>query len=187
MTKLPCLPPSAPLLSAVGSIAILLATPAAAILEEPAADDVPPVAALCVGGTVWHAPSASCVAPALGLVSDDALYAELRRHAHAGRYTEALRLLRAMREAGTPWVLTAEGYILRRTGRVEEGLARYAEALALDPGYHLARAYLGLWHLEQGDRTGAARQLTGIEARGGRGGEAWRMLAEALGGGRVGY
>ena len=187
MAKTPNQLVNARLAGAVGGIAILLATSAEAILEEPAADDVPPAAALCVGGTVWHAPSAGCVDPALGLVSDDVLYAALRGHAYAGRYPEAMRLLRAMREVGTPRVLTAEGYILRRTGRVDEGLARYAEALALDPGYHLARAYLGMWHLEQGDRVGATRQLAAIAARGGRGGEAWQMLTDALRGGGTGY
>lgn len=169
------------------SLAMLLAGPARAVLEEPAADAVPPAAAFCLGGNVWHSASATCVDAALGLVSDDAIYAAMRANAYAGRYADALRLLHAMRETGTPRVLTAEGYILRRTGDVTEGLARYAEALALDPAYHLARTYLGLWHLEQGDRAGAARQLTEIEAHGGRGSEAWRMLAEALGGGRIGY
>jgi Flp pilus assembly protein TadD len=156
--------------------------PATAILEEPPIDAPAPAAALCVGGTIWYAEGATCVDPALGLVDDDRLYAEVRRHAYAGRYAEAARLLSSMRETGTARVLTAEGFILRRTGRVAEGLARYAEALSIDPRHHMARAYWGLWHLEQGDRDGAEAMLEDIIAEGGAGGEAWRMLSEALAG-----
>lgn len=177
MTKTPCVPHSLLLLSAFGSAALRLATPGAAILEEPAADDVPPAAAHCVGGTVWHGPSAACVDAAPGLVPDEVLYAALRTHAHAGRYAEALL---AMLEVGTPRVLTAEGFILRLTGWAGEGLALYAEALSLDPEYHLARAYPSLWQLEQDDRAGAVWQFSEIEAHGGRGSAAWRMLADAL-------
>lgn len=176
--------PSSPPLLAF-ALAAGLAAPAAAILPEPdeAAEAPPPAAALCTAGTVFHGASQTCVAPETGLVDDDALYAELRRLAYAGRYEPAARLLAAMRERDTPRVLTAEGFILRRTGRVEEGLAAYARALAIDPEFHLARAYLGLYHLETGDRAAARRQLDEIEALGGAGSEGWRMLEEALGGG----
>ena len=47
--------------------------------------------------------------------------------------------------------------------------------MALDPGYHLARACHGLRHPGQRVRPDAARQLTGINARGGLGSEAWRV------------
>jgi Flp pilus assembly protein TadD len=161
-------------------LALVLPVPAVAILEEPPVDAPAPAAALCVGGTVWYAEGATCVDPALGLVADDLLYAEVRRNAHAGRYREAALVLAAMRETGTPRVLTAEGFILRRTGQVAEGLGRYAEALALDPGYHMARAYWGLWFLEEGDREGAAAMLADIVAEGGEGSEAWRLLSAAL-------
>lgn len=168
--------------------ALLLALPgrAAAVLEEPTEEALAPRGALCTGGTVWYFDGGTCVDPALGLVDDDALYAELRRHAHAGRYSEAARILAAMRETGTPRVLTAEGFILRRTGNVAEGLARYAEALTIDPGYHLARAYWGLWFLENGDREGAEGMLADIVAEGGEGSEAWRILSEALAGALAG-
>lgn len=170
------------------SCAVMLSVGSAmAVLEEPAADVLSPAAAFCVGGTVWHGPSASCVDPELGLVSDDELYAALRSHAYAGRYDLAMRLLEAMRESDTARVLTAEGYILRRTGRVGEGLARYDAALALDPDYHLARAYLGLWHLEQGDRDEAVQQLVEIEKRGGNDGDAWRLLSDAIANGAPRY
>lgn len=169
---------------AVGGLAAALALgaplPALAILEEPPEGVLPPAAAFCMGGTVWHMDSFTCVDPASGLVGDDALYGEVRRHAHAGRYREAARVLAAMRETGTPRVLTAEGFILRRTGQVAEGLGRYAEALALDPGYHMARAYWGLWFLEEGDRKGAEAMLAEIVAAGGEGSEAWRLLEAAL-------
>jgi tetratricopeptide (TPR) repeat protein len=165
---------------AAACLVVGTAGPALAILEEPPAEVTPPAAALCVGGAVWHDASASCVDPALGLVGDEALFAALSRHADAGRYDWAKRILSAMRERDTPRVLTAEGFLLRRTGQVAEGLALYAQALALDPGYHRARAYWGLWHLEEGDIAGARAWLAEIEAAGGRGGEAWQVLAEAL-------
>lgn len=165
---------------AAAVIRALWAFPVFAVLEDSAEDDVPPAAAFCAGGGVWHAPSASCVDPALGLVSDDLIYAALRTDAWAGRYAAAMRRLRAMCETGTPRVLTAEGFIMRRTGDVGKELVRHEAALSLDPGYQLARACPGLWYLEQDDRAAAIRQLTEIDHRGGHGGDAWRLLSGTI-------
>lgn len=187
MPLFPRRPRRAPLLSLAGSLALLLASPALAILDEAAPEAPPPAAALCLNGKIWHDAGGTCVDPELGLVGDEALFAEMRRQARAGRHAEALRLLSAMRESDTPRVLAAEGYLLRRSGRVAEGLALYERALALDPDYHVARAYLGMWHLSQRDRASAMRQLAEIEARGGGGSAAWQALRAELDGDGTGY
>lgn len=173
--------------TAVVALLFALPTPAAAILPDDGGDGLHPAVTACHGGQVWHGPSGGCVDPESGAVPDDTLFAAMRSLAHAGRYRDALRLLHAMSERGTPRVLTAEGYLLRRTGRVAEGLALYDQALALDPDYHLARAYLGMWHLSQGNSAAARRQLAQIEARGGLGSEGWQVLSEALETNAAGY
>jgi Flp pilus assembly protein TadD len=164
---------------------------ARAVLPEDRAADAPPESAppaasptstVCADGRVWDDEASTCVAPESGALDDDRLFAAARELAYAGRYAEALRVAAALRDQTHPRTLTIRGFALRKSGRVEDGLALYAAALAADPGYLLARAYRGMHHVETGDRAAAAAELAEIEARGGAGSWPHAALARALAG-----
>ncbi len=162
---------------------LLAATPALAVLED---DDAPPpptpTTTLCEDGEVWDDVTSRCVEPESGVLDDDRLFAAARELAYAGRYDDALRVAGAMRDPEGPCALTVMGFAHRKSGRVEQGLALYAAALAQDPDFLLARAYRGIFHVEQGDADAAAAELAEIEARGGAGGWPHAALTRAIAG-----
>ena len=77
-------------------------------------------------------------------------------------------------------MLTYIGFSLRKLGETDEALAYYARALAADPGFTVARAYLGEAHLTLGDRARAASELAEIERRCGRSCEDYVELASQI-------
>lgn len=87
--------------------------------------------------------------------------------ARAGQYAAALDILKAG-DQSDPRVLNYQGFATRKLGDVDGALPFYRRALAINPDYVLARAYMGEAFLQQGE-TGAARgQLHEIERRCGR-------------------
>lgn len=99
--------------------------------------------------------------------------------AKGGQYHAALDQLRAI-AAPDARVLTYIGFSLRKLGETDEALAYYARALAADPGFTVARAYLGEAHLTLGDRARAASELAEIERRCGRSCEDYVELASQI-------
>ncbi len=79
----------------------------------------------------------------------------------AGRYELGLDLLGKVlaRLPGDPDVLVYVAFAHRRSGRVEQAMAAYAEALAGDPTHPGALAYQGSLFLELGRRTEAEANL----------------------------
>lgn len=134
----------------------------------------------CAKGEVWDEKTSACIKAEESSLNDDQRFGAVRELAHAGRPDEAMAILAAMTEGESVRVLTYQGFLLRQTGRVEEGIAAYERAIALDAGNILARSYYGQL-LVQMDETGlAGQQLAAIRLHGGTGTWAERALADAI-------
>lgn len=84
--------------------------------------------------------------------------------ARTGHYDEAISYLKltANPDART---LTYIGFATRKSGDVDGAFAYYRKALALDPDFVVARAYLGEAHLSKGDVSAARVELAEIARR----------------------
>lgn len=87
--------------------------------------------------------------------------------ARAGQYAAALDVLR-LADQSDPRVLNYQGFATRKLGDVDAALPYYRRALAIDPNYVLARAYMGEAYLQKGDAARARDELGEIERRCGR-------------------
>lgn len=136
---------------------------------------------VCEDGMVWNPESELCEAPVQeSRLSDDLLYQAAREFAYAGQYENAKAALAAMTEQGSDRVLTYMGFTTRSMGDMEGGMAFYQAALAVNPDNLLARSYMGMAYVIQGDIEAAMTQLIEIGARGGK--DSWpeRALLEAI-------
>jgi tetratricopeptide (TPR) repeat protein len=105
-----------------------------------------------------------CVGQAkAAMPSNEAFYAGYWL-AKAGHYEDALTYLKQA-SAQDERVLTYIGYATRKLGDVDGALPFYGKALALNPNYAVARAYLGDAYLTKGEPAKAKDQLTEIERR----------------------
>lgn len=86
--------------------------------------------------------------------------------ARSGHYDDALSYLRQAK-APDEKVLTYIGFATRKLGRVDEALGYYERALAMNPGYSVARAYMGEGFLAKGQPDKAREQLAEIATRSG--------------------
>lgn len=98
-------------------------------------------------------------------LTDDQVYYGGYWLARSGKYQEALDLLRTARNQSDPRILNYIGFTTRKLGRVDEAMGYYAKALEINPGYTVARAYLGEAFLQKGDAAGAKQQLAEIAKR----------------------
>jgi len=134
----------------------------------------------CPQGTVWDTKTTTCIKAEGAGLTDDQRYGAVRELAFVGRYDEAFAILNTMTEGETARVMTYQGFLLRQTGRVEEGIAAYERAIALDPANHLARSYYGQLLVQLNQRALAEVQLAAIIAKGGAGTWAEQSLASAI-------
>jgi len=134
----------------------------------------------CKKGEIFDAKLKACVAPDKTGLSDDTRFDAVRELAYADRPEEALAVLATMTEGNTDRVLTYKGFASRKAGRVEEGLAFYAQALAQNPDNVLARSYLGQAYVTLNELDLARAELVEIAARGGTGTWAHGALASAI-------
>lgn len=134
----------------------------------------------CAKGEVWDDKTATCIKAESSSLSDDQRYGAVRELAYSDRPEEALAILALMTEGETPRVLTYQGFLLRQTGRVEEGIAAYERAIALDRDNHLARSYYGQLLVQMNEIALAQQQLAAIRMYGGGGTWADRALAKAI-------
>jgi tetratricopeptide (TPR) repeat protein len=139
----------------------------------------------CKEGEVWDEKTKACIAPEDARLDDDTRFKAVRELAYAGRPEDALRVLASMTEGDTDRVLTYLGFANRKAGRLEEGLAYYAQALAVNPDNILARSYLGQAYVDMGEMQLASAELDQIRARGGMGSWAEASLSQALATGRT--
>jgi tetratricopeptide (TPR) repeat protein len=134
----------------------------------------------CAEGTVWDEKTSTCIKAEDSSLNDDQRFGAVRELAYAGRPDEALAILATMTEGETPRVLTYQGFLLRQTGRVEEGIAAYERAIALDSGNILARSYYGQLLVQMNETEAATLQLAAIRMHGGGGTWAERSLSDAI-------
>lgn len=134
----------------------------------------------CAKGEVWDEKTASCIKAEDQSLNDDQRFGAVRELAYAGRYDEAMQVLAAMREGETSRVMTYQGFLLRQTGRIEDGIAAYERAIAMDEGNILARSYYGQLLVQMDELALAENQLTQIRAHGGTGTWAETALSNAI-------
>lgn len=134
----------------------------------------------CKEGEVWDEKTKLCTAPEDARLNDDIRFQAARELAYAGRPDDALRVLATMREGNSDRVLTYLGFANRKAGRLEDGLAYYAQALAANPDNILARSYLGQAYVDMGETELAMAELIQIRNRGGSDSWAAAALSEAL-------
>ncbi len=139
-----------------------------------------PKAKDCKKGEVWDKKSKKCVKVESGILPDAELYEQGRALAKEGQYDWALAVLGAVSNQDDPKVLNYIGYSHRKAGRIDEGIAQYKKALAIDPNFVLAREYLGEGYVAQGRVDLAKLELTEIEARCGTTCEEYEDLSKAI-------
>ncbi len=146
-------------------------------------DEPPPVTQTsedCKKGEVWDEKTETCLESSSSILTNDQRYMAVRELAYAGRPADAKLILDTMTEGKTARVMTYEGFLLRKMGHVEEGIAAYEEALAIDPANILARNYYGQLLVEMDEIELAQAQLDEIRAYGGAGTWSERSLANAI-------
>lgn len=134
----------------------------------------------CKSGEVWSSSLKKCVKANSGLVPDGELYEQGRELALAGNFDRAIETLDAIRDKNHPAVLNYLGYAHRKAGMIDEGIAYYHQALAIDPDYVLAREYLGEGYVAAGNVDLARQQLEEIGTRCGINCEEYIELAEVI-------
>ncbi len=100
--------------------------------------------------------------------------------AKQGRFVEAVSMLQRAEASNDPRVLNVLGFATRKQGHIDEGLAYYRRALAIDPNYVLAREYMGEAFLQKGDIASAREQLSEIGSRCGTGCTSYVKLASLI-------
>jgi tetratricopeptide (TPR) repeat protein len=136
----------------------------------------------CKAGMVWNKAKGYCEKAQSGLFDDGTLYEQGRALALAGDHDGALTLFAAIRDKEDSDILTMIGYATRKSGAVEEGIAYYHRALALNPDNLNTREYLGEGYVAMGRLDLAQAQLDRIEALCGAGCDQYLDLAAAMAG-----
>lgn len=128
------------------------------------AKDTGPASARCDAYAKGTAAWMACVGqPALAMADEELFYAGYWL-AKSGRYAEALGYLTLARTQDER-VLTYIGFATRKLGRVDEAMPLYRKALATNPDYVVARAYLGEAFLTRGEPEMARAELAEIARR----------------------
>lgn len=126
--------------------------------------DMGPASATCdthaKGAPAWTA----CVGMASQKMADEELFYAGYWLAKNGQYERALGYLNLARKKDER-VLTYIGFATRKLGNVDDALPLYREALAVNPDYVVARAYLGEAFLTRGERDKARGELNEIAQR----------------------
>jgi tetratricopeptide (TPR) repeat protein len=135
---------------------------------------------VCKAGWVYDKQKQICV-PVQGM-NDKDLYEQGRALALAGYYENALAALTAIQNQKDAMVLTMIGYSKRKMGAVDEGMAYYHRALAIDPNNVNTREYLGEGYVMIGRLDLAQGELDKIGAICGQTCEQYEDLAMALAG-----
>jgi len=152
------------------SLAALGGTPAFAAMEPPK----------CKEGLTYNEQTKKC--EQTSSLEDDALTRQGRALALNGHYENALEALMAVGNKNDATVLTYIGYATRKLGKVDEGIAWYYKALALDPDNVYTHQYLGEGYVAAGRADLAKRELAKLEAICGKGCEQYEALAAAIAG-----
>jgi len=133
----------------------------------------------CKEGKVYDEASKSCVDQKSEL-NDDTIYNAARQFAYAGKYDDALKMLKRAKNQNDTRILTYYGYTNRKLGNVDVAFDYYNRAISADANNLLARSYMGQGFVQQGKLEEARAQLVEIRDRGGKGTYAYDALYEAL-------
>jgi tetratricopeptide (TPR) repeat protein len=134
----------------------------------------------CKEGLTYNEQTKKC--EQTSLLDDDQLYEQGRALALAGYYENALEALTAVRNKEDARVLTYIGYAKRKMGEVDEGIALYRKALAIDPGNLYTHEYLGEGYVAAGRMDLARTELASLETLCGTTCEQYQGLAAAIAG-----
>lgn len=162
------------------ALALGFGVPAVALAAGDGGDSGSSGAQNCKSGEVWSTSQNKCVKSSSGIVPDGELYAQGRELALAGEFDRAIEVLGAVEDKNNPGVLNYLGYAHRKAGMIDEGIAYYQQALAIDPDYVLAREYLGEGYVAAGNVDLARQQLEEIGTRCGTNCEEYIELAEVI-------
>ncbi len=134
----------------------------------------------CKDGEVWDEAQQKCVPPQYHGLNNDQRFRAVRELAWAGRYDDAMLVLSSMTEGDTDRVLTYRGFILRKSGNLEQGIVAYEAALKVNPGNILTHSYFGQLLVEMNEMDAARAHLAAIRSNGGQGTWAETSLARAI-------
>lgn len=112
--------------------------------------------------------------------TDEEIYNAAYWLSRSEKYSEALAVLRRANDQNVPRILNEMGFATRKLGHVDEALGFYRRALAIDPNYVFARAYMGEALLTIGDTAAAKSELSEISRRCGTECTAYVHLAEHI-------
>ncbi|MBO6756711.1 MAG: hypothetical protein JJ902_10330 [Roseibium sp.] len=139
-----------------------------------------PTSSDCPDGKAWDAGLERCIDLKAGSFTDNDRYRAARELAYADRFTAADLALDAMVNQLDPRLLTYRGFLARKRGDWPAAEGFYQAALQADPDNLLARSYLGMGLIVNGNLTRAFLELKEIQARGGRGTWPEQALLEAI-------
>jgi len=114
----------------------------------------------CDKGFTYDADKKTCVKTTA--LNDEQLYYQGRMLALSGHYDSAIDTLDAIHNK-TSNALTMIGYSTRKLGNLQEGIAIYHKALALDPGNLSTHEYLGEGYLAAGRVDLAVNELDTLQ------------------------
>jgi tetratricopeptide (TPR) repeat protein len=166
--------------------ALTLLTPLAlAVGDDSTTPPEPTPTSRCPEGQVYDRKSGKCVPLKSSALTDDDRYQAVRELAYLEKYAAAAKVLDAMSDQRDDRVLTYRGFLMRKTGQMDQAIQYYQAAIDKNPNNLLVRSYLGQGLVESGDMTGARRQHEEILAKGGKGTWAEVSLRNALASGRT--
>ena len=149
-------------------------------------DDSPPVKTQtsedCKETEIFDEKTETCVKADKKSFNDDDRYDAVRELAYAEEYERALSIIAVADNPKDPRFLNYQGFIHRKTGKMDRAMVYYEAALRADPDYHLARSYMGQGLYQSGHRKAAQQQLEEIAARGGTDTWAYQALAKVISG-----
>jgi len=135
---------------------------------------------VCKVGFIYSKKKKKCIRKKSEVIPDSDLKQQGWKLAYSGKYVAAISLFDLVTDKSDPETLNGLGFSHRKLGQLNDGIAFYKKALAIDPDYHLARAYLGEGYVAAG-RIGLAKlQLSQIEKRCGNTCKEFTVLAKAI-------
>jgi tetratricopeptide (TPR) repeat protein len=137
---------------------------------------------VCKEGWKLNTQKQICEKEKSSLMNDEDRYVYGRDLALAGYYGDALGVLQAITDQDDAMVLTMIGYSKRKMGNVDEGIAYYHKALAIDPDNINTHEYLGEGYVAMGKKDLALAELNTLEKLCGVDCEQYVELASAING-----